>query len=109
MSFQDFFIAFESNIFANDDFRDAVEADGAAAYRAWGEGGIEGAFFIDRGGESSGVFEGVHFAVEDGALFLDSSIVSSPDDVSIVDDNTPNGDATFLQSDFGFFYGFFHE
>ena len=84
---QPFFLAHERAVLADDHNRNAVQHDGAAAHRARRQRRIDGAGLIDAGGLTSGIFERVHFAVEDCAAALDSSIVAAADDAAVVHQN----------------------
>lgn len=97
----------EGLVFANDHFWDAIEVNGAAAHGAGREGGVEFGLAVNLGGLAARVFESIHLAVENGAAFLNSSIVASADDFSVVDEDAPDGDSSFGESEAGFRNGGF--
>ena len=99
---EEVFLSLEGDIFADHHAGDLVEQDGAGAHGARGQGGVEGAFGVDGGGQAAGVFEGVHLAVEDGAALLDAAVVAPANDLSLMDEDRADGDAAFGQSLFGF-------
>ncbi len=101
------FLSHEGLILADDDFWNAVEEDGSAAHGAGGEGGVELAFAIDGSALAAGVFEGIHFTMEDGAIFLNAAVVAPPEDFSLVDEDAADGDAAFSESKAGFQKCFF--
>ena len=96
------FLTHEGLVFAHDDFWNAVKKDGTAAHGAGGQGGVELAVAVDFSRLSSGILKGVHFAVENGAVFLNAPIVSAPDDFPLVDDDATDGDSSFFESQLSF-------
>ena len=51
---------------------------------------------------TAGVFQRVHFAVQDGAAILHAAVVATTDDLVAVHDHRADGDATFRQPLAGF-------
>ncbi len=99
---QPVFLAHEGLILPDDDLGNAIEKDGPAAHAAGGEGSVEGALAVNRGGVATGVFEGVHLSVKDGASFLDAAVVAAADDFSVVDDDAADWDSAFRDTGPGF-------
>ena len=86
--------ALEGFVFADDDAGDAIEQRSPAAHGTWRECGIEDALAIDTCGKATGVFEAVHLGVMDHAPLLLALVVATADDVSVVDKDGADGDAT---------------
>src|SRR5207247_9779029 len=84
-------------ILSNDDIGDAVEHDRAAAHGTWRERRIDRAGAVHACGPSSRVLERVHFAVQDGAATLDSSIVAPADDLILIYEHGTDWNAAFRQ------------
>ena len=54
-------------------------------------------------GQTAGVLECVHLAMQRGASALDAAIVTAPDDLALVHEHGADGDAAFAQAELRFF------
>src|SRR5262245_51004302 len=77
---QERFLAEEGPVLADDDPRDAVEENRAAAHGAGGQRGVDDALTIGPGRLSPRVLKRVHLAVEHGAPALHPAIVAPSED-----------------------------
>lgn len=98
VTFEQAFRAGEIAILTDDYFGNTVEQGRARTHGAGGQRGVEGAFPINRRGESSRVFQCVHLGMEHGAVFLNAAVVTTPEDFPVVDQDAANGDASLIQS-----------
>ena len=80
-------LANESLVLADDDPRNAVEKNRAAAHRTRRQRRVHHRLAIDSRGLPPGVLERIHFAVQDRAALLHAAIVSSPDDAAAMDEH----------------------
>src|SRR5215831_10195440 len=102
---QQLFFSHKRPVLSDDDAGNAIEQDRAGTHGAGRERGIENAFTIDSAGLAAGVFQGVHFSVQDSAAFLHTPVMAAANDLSLVYHYGANGNATFRQSLAGFFNG----
>src|SRR6266852_154397 len=90
---QELFFAQKGFVFADDDARNAVEQNRAAAHGARRERGVDDGFAIDRRRLAPGILERVHFAVKDRAPLLYAPIVSATEDAPAVHQHRSDRDA----------------
>lgn len=88
----------EGLVFANDDPWDFIEQYGTGAHRAGGKGGVDGAVPVNGRGETPGVFQGIHFPMEDGAAILDAAVAAPADDFPIMDEDATDGNAPLAEA-----------
>jgi len=88
-------LAEECLVLPDDDFRDAVQQNGAAAHGAWRQRRVEYARAIDAGRLASGVLQRIHLAVQDRAASLHAPVVAAADDAPGVNQHRADGDAAF--------------
>ena len=98
-----FFRGLERDIFPDDDVRDFIQKDRAAAHRAGGEGGVKRAARVNRCPLATGILQTIHLGVLNDAAALDALIVPAADDLSIAHQHRPDRDAVFAQTFSGFF------
>jgi hypothetical protein len=60
---------------------------------------------IDAGELAASIFQGVHFAVQDSAVFLDATVVAATDNLAVVHNYGADRDTPFSQSGLGFVDG----
>lgn len=92
---QQVLFAEERPVLGDDDVRDAVEQDGAAAHRAWGQCRVHHAVAVDRRRTTSCTLQGVHFPVEHGTALLDSTVVTASNDLIVMHENRTDRNASF--------------
>ena len=92
------FSAEKRSVLADNNMRDFVEHDCAAAHGTGRERRIQSAVAIHRGRKAARVAKAVHLAVIDGAAGLDPAIVAASDDFSFVDQNASDGYAAFAEA-----------
>ncbi|MNR29665.1 hypothetical protein D3C85_1470660 [compost metagenome] len=103
------FLAHEGLVFANNDALDAVQQDRPAAHRARRQGGVQGGLGIEAGGLAPGVFQGVHFAVQDRAALLHAAVMAASDDPVVVHQYRTDRYAALITALLGLFDGCLHE
>jgi len=96
------FFANKCPVLADDDARNPIQQNGPAAHGTRRERGIEGTFAVDGGGLAAGIFQRVHFAVQDAAAFLHAPVVPAANDLIAMSDYRSDWDATFRESLPGF-------
>lgn len=99
----------ESFVFADDDLRDSVEQDGAAAHGTRRQRRIDGAATVYGRRQAARVFQTVHFRMVDHAGVLHAAVVTTADDLSVENQDRTDGNPSFGASRAGFFDGGFHE
>src|SRR5215510_14441654 len=95
---QELFLAEEGPVLADDDARDAVEENRAAAHGAGRECRVDRALTIDLRGGPAGVLERVHLAVEHDAAALHPPIVLAPEDAPAMDEHGADGNPALGQA-----------
>ena len=106
---QEFLLARERAVFANDDPGDSVQQNCAAAHRAWRQGRVQHTLAIDAGGLAAGVLKRIHFPVQDDTALLHTTIVSATDDATLMDDHRADRDSALGESSLGFVNCRLHE
>src|SRR5437868_7150679 len=97
------FFANKRPVLADDDAGDSVEQNRAGAHGAGRERGIEDAFAVDGGGLAAGIFQRVHFAVQNRAAFLYPPVMAASNDLPLMHNYRADRNAAFRQSLAGFF------
>src|SRR5262247_4647283 len=98
---QELFLAEEGPVLADDDARNAVEENRAAAHGAGRECRVDRALAIDLRRAPAGVLERVHLAVEHDAPALHPPIVPAPEDASAMDEYRTDGNPALGQAALG--------
>src|SRR5262249_43597889 len=98
---QELFLAEEGPVLADDDARNAVEENRAAAHGAGRECRVDRALTIDLRGAPAGVLERVHLAVEHDAAALHPPIVPAPEDAPAMDEHGADGNPALGQAALG--------
>ncbi len=81
---QQFFLTHEGAILANDHSGYSVQQNRSRTHRTRRERCIEHAFTVGGSREASGIFQGIHLAMQDGTGLLDAPIMSATKDLSLV-------------------------
>src|SRR5439155_19799447 len=97
-------LAEERPILADDDPRDAVEENRAAAHGAGRQGRVDRALAVDLRRSPAGVPQSVHLAVEHRAPALQPPIVAASEDATAVHQHRADGDTALGQTTLGFLY-----
>ena len=95
---QELLLPEEGPVLADDDPRDAVEENCAAAHRAGRQCRVDRALAIDLCRSAAGVFEGVHLAVEHDTPALNAPIVAAPEDSSAMHEDGADGNPALGQA-----------
>jgi hypothetical protein len=103
------FLSHERLVLADNDTWNPIKQDCAGAHRAGGKRRVQHALGVNRRGQSAGVFQGVHFSVQDRTAALHAAIVATADDLAAMDDDGTNGNAPLGEARFGFGNGRGHE
>src|SRR5712691_11385972 len=96
--FEELLLAEEGLVLTDDDARDAVEENRAAAHRARRKRRVQDRVAIHGRRMSSRILEGVHLPVQDGAPLLHTAIVTSAEHPAAVHDHRSDRDAALPPS-----------
>src|SRR5271165_5395381 len=88
----------ESDVFANDDARDAVKEHCAAAHGARRKRGIQRALPVNGSPEPAGVFQAVHFRMMNDAAALHPLVVAASNDSALANQHRTDGNAALRQA-----------
>src|ERR1041385_5103377 len=92
---KELFFSHKCRILTDDDAWDPIQQNCARAHGTRRERGIQNAFAIKGCRLAAGVFQRVHFSVQNTAAFLHATVVPTPNDSIVVHNHRADGDATF--------------
>src|SRR5207237_745199 len=88
----------EGPVLADDYAGNSVQENGPRAHGAGSERGHESAHAVDRSRLTTGVLEGIHFTVQDGAKLLNAPIVAPADNRIAVYNYRADRNASFQEA-----------